>query len=190
MRVVVIDNYDSFTYNLVQGLGEFSPMVQVFKNDEISVDALAVLSPTHLVISPGPGLPEQAGISMAVIEHFGSKIPILGVCLGYQAMVLCFGGKLCIAPKLFHGKTSRIFHDGKGLFLGVPQAFSAMRYHSWIMDEGVALPNEVEMTSQTQEGVPMGIRHRSGRLEGVQFHPESYMTQHGRKLFQNFLEMH
>jgi anthranilate synthase/aminodeoxychorismate synthase-like glutamine amidotransferase len=187
MMIAVIDNYDSFTYNLVQYLGELGADVQVFRNDQITLDELASLSPSHLVISPGPGDPNDGGISNEAIRCFADKVPILGVCLGHQCMGAVFGGVVKRAPKLMHGKTSQIYHDGQGLFDGLPSPFEATRYHSLIVEE--PLPNCLEVTAFTIDGEVMSLRHRSHPTFGVQFHPESILTQHGKQLLKNFLAM-
>ena len=185
--IAVIDNYDSFTYNLVQYLGELGADVQVFRNDQITLDELATLSPSHLVISPGPGDPSDGGISNEAIRCFTDKVPILGVCLGHQCMGAVFGGVVKRAPKLMHGKTSQIYHDGQGIFDGLPSPFEATRYHSLIVEE--PLPNCLEVTAFTIDGEVMSLRHRSYPTFGVQFHPESILTQHGKQLLKNFLTM-
>ncbi len=185
-HVLVIDNYDSFTYNLVQYLGELGAEVTVFRHDEISTDEIAALAPTHILISPGPGDPDDAGISLAVIEKFHRTIPILGVCLGHQCIGQAFGGKIGAAKTLMHGKTSQIRHDGRGVFRDIPQDFTATRYHSLVVAE--ELPDCLEITARTPDGEMMGVRHKEFPVEGVQFHPEAILTEHGHKLLQNFLE--
>ncbi len=181
IHLVVIDNYDSFTYNLVQLLGimcqKLAPetRISVFRNDQITVTELADLSPTHLVISPGPCTPKEAGISVAAIKHFAGKIPILGVCLGHQSIGAAFGANIVRARRLMHGKTSAITHDGQGVFQGLPSPFEAMRYHSLVIEEG-SLPAELLVTARDEEGEIMGVRHREWPIEGVQFHPESIGT--------------
>jgi len=184
--IAVIDNYDSFTYNLVQYLGELGAEMQVFRNDRVTLDELIALSPRHLVISPGPGEPNDGGISNDAIRYFTGKIPVLGVCLGHQCLGAVYGGKVVRAPRLMHGKTSRIFHHGTGLFASVPSPFEATRYHSLIVEE--PLPTELEVTAFTAEGEVMGLKHREHPTFGVQFHPESILTQHGKLILQNFLE--
>ncbi|MFN2576804.1 MAG: aminodeoxychorismate/anthranilate synthase component II [Pyrinomonadaceae bacterium] len=187
--LLVIDNYDSFTYNLVQYLGELGERIEVRRNDEITVDEIdSGLRPARIVVSPGPGTPEDAGISMEVIERFAGRTPILGVCLGHQSIGQVFGGRVLRAPKLFHGKSSRVQHDGKTIFAGVDQDFSAGRYHSLIVEES-GLPDCLEISARTEDGIIMGLRHRSMRIEGVQFHPESIMTTQGKKLLANFLKL-
>jgi anthranilate synthase/phosphoribosyltransferase len=185
--VLIIDNYDSFTYNLAQYLGELGVPVQVVRNDAITLEEIAALAPSHIVISPGPGRPEQAGISMEVIRRFAPEVPILGVCLGHQAIGAAFGGRVIRAERLMHGKVSLIYHDGKGIFAGLPSPFSATRYHSLILDEPV--PECLEVCARTAEGEIMAVRHRSYPLVGVQFHPESFLTEHGHYLLRNFLEL-
>jgi anthranilate synthase/aminodeoxychorismate synthase-like glutamine amidotransferase len=187
--LLVIDNYDSFTYNLVQYLGELGEQIEVRRNNEIAIDEIASqLKPDRIVISPGPGTPSDAGISMEVIKHFGSTTPILGVCLGHQSIGQVFGGRVVRAPRLFHGKSSRVQHDGKTVFAGVEQDFDAGRYHSLIVDQA-DLPDCLEVSARTGEGIIMGLRHRTMRIEGVQFHPESIMTTEGKKLLANFLKL-
>lgn len=183
--IAVIDNYDSFTYNLVQYLGELGAEVCVFRNDAIAVEELDALDPTHIVISPGPGTPDDAGISREVIRQLGPRRPILGVCLGHQCIGEVFGGRVVRAPRLMHGKTSPIYHYGDGLFLGLPKPFEATRYHSLIVDE--PLPPDLALTAFTKEGEVMGLRHRVYPIFGVQFHPESILTEHGKQLLRNFL---
>jgi anthranilate synthase/aminodeoxychorismate synthase-like glutamine amidotransferase len=186
--VLVIDNYDSFTYNLVQYLGELGADVQVVRNDAASIEAIADRRPERIVISPGPGRPEQAGITMDVIRRFGQTIPILGVCLGHQAIGAVFGGEVVRAATPMHGKTSTIEHDARGLFAGLSSPFVASRYHSLIVaDEG--LPEVLEVSARTREdGAIMGLRHRAWPIQGVQFHPESILTGEGRHMLRNFLE--
>ncbi len=185
--IVLIDNYDSFTYNLVQALGELGAELKVFRNDEITVGEIERLSPTHLLISPGPCTPKEAGISVEAIRHFAGKIPILGVCLGHQSIGYAFGGKVVRAERLMHGKTSMIRHDGKGVFAGLPNPFEAMRYHSLVVEER-SLPECLEPTAWSEKDELMGLRHRELKVEGVQFHPESILTPEGNKLLKNFLD--
>jgi len=186
--VLVIDNYDSFTYNLVQYLGELGAEVRVVRNDAVSLETLAADPPQRIVISPGPGRPEQAGVTMSVIRHFGQTTPILGVCLGHQAIGAVFGGKVVRAVAPLHGKTSTIEHDGRGVFAGLTQPFTAARYHSLVVDEE-GLPPDLEVCARTREdGVIMGLRHRSWPVHGVQFHPESILTGEGRRILRNFLD--
>ncbi len=185
-HVLVIDNYDSFTYNLVQYLGELGADVTVFRHDEISPDEIEAQNPSHILISPGPGDPDDAGISLALIERFHKSTPILGVCLGHQCIGQAFGGKIVQAKSLMHGKTSKIEHDGKGVFRNIPQNFTATRYHSLVVED--TLPDCLEVTARTPDGEMMGIRHKEFPVEGVQFHPEAILTEHGHQLLQNFLE--
>ena len=186
--VLVIDNYDSFTYNLVQYLGELGAEVRVVRNDAVSLETLAADPPQRIVISPGPGRPEQAGVTMSVIRRFGQTTPILGVCLGHQAIGAVFGGKVVRAAAPLHGKTSTIEHDGRGVFAGLSQPFVAARYHSLVVEEE-GLPPELEVCARTREdGTIMGLRHRSWPVHGVQFHPESILTGEGRRILRNFLD--
>ena len=186
--ILVIDNYDSFTYNLVQYLGELGAEVQVVRNDAATIEQVAAMKPERIVISPGPGRPEQAGLTMEVIRHLGSGVPILGVCLGHQAIGAVFGGSVVRAAAPMHGKTSTIEHDGRGVFAGISGPFTASRYHSLIVAEE-GLPAELEVTARTQEDrAIMGLRHRTLPIHGVQFHPESILTGEGRKMLRNFLE--
>jgi len=188
VRMLLIDNYDSFTYNLVQAFAAHGADVMVYRNDAITVrDALA-LEPTHLVISPGPGRPEDAGVSLAMIAAFAERIPILGVCLGHQSLVQHFGGAIVRAGRLMHGKTSMAQHDGKTIYEGLSQPFEVGRYHS-LCAEPATLPDVLELTAQTEQGEIMGVRHRSLPLEGVQFHPESVLTPEGGRLMANFMRM-
>jgi len=184
--LVVIDNYDSFTYNLVQYLAEFGERVEVVRNDALSVADLTAEAPRALVISPGPGRPEDAGISMAALRALAGRTPILGVCLGHQCLAAAFGGRVVRAPVPVHGKTSAIRHYGDVLFSGIPDSFQATRYHSLIVEEAT-LPPELEVTARTEDGLVMALRHRRLPVYGVQFHPESIATPHGRKLLANFL---
>jgi anthranilate synthase/aminodeoxychorismate synthase-like glutamine amidotransferase len=183
--ITVIDNYDSFTYNLVQYLGELGAEVRVFRNDAVEVDELERLDPSHIVISPGPGDPSDAGISNEVICRLGPRRPVLGVCLGHQCLGAVFGGQVRRAPRLMHGKTSPVHHFGEGLFAGIPSPFEATRYHSLIVGE--PLPPVLEVSAFTAAGEIMGLRHKEFPLFGVQFHPESILTQHGKTLLHNFL---
>ncbi len=184
--IVVIDNYDSFTYNLVQYLGELGATLRVFRNDQVTLHEIARLAPSHIVISPGPGTPCDSGVSNAVIRNFYREVPILGVCLGHQCIGAVFGGIVTRAPRLMHGKTSMIYHDALGLFKGIPNPFQAGRYHSLVVS--APLPDELCVTASTQEGEVMGLRHREFPLEGVQFHPESVLTNHGKQILQNFIQ--
>jgi anthranilate synthase/aminodeoxychorismate synthase-like glutamine amidotransferase len=185
--IAVIDNYDSFTYNLVQYLGELGAEVQVFRNDAITVDELDSLQPSHVVISPGPGTPDDAGISTEVLRRLGPRLPVLGVCLGHQCLSTAFGGRVTRAGRLMHGKTSPVYHYGDRLFAGLPSPFDAMRYHSLIVEE--PLPEELAVTAFTSEGEVMGLRHRHYPVYGVQFHPESVLTAHGKRILRNFLDL-
>jgi anthranilate synthase/aminodeoxychorismate synthase-like glutamine amidotransferase len=184
--IVVIDNYDSFTYNLVQYLGELGAELQVYRNDQITLDEVRGLAPDKIVISPGPGDPDDGGISNDVIRELGPSIPILGVCLGHQCIGQVYGGKVSRAPRLMHGKTSAVYHKGKGLFNGVPSPFNATRYHSLIVEE--PLPESLKVTAFTSEGEVMGLRHKEHPVSGVQFHPESILTEHGKRILKNFLD--
>jgi anthranilate synthase/aminodeoxychorismate synthase-like glutamine amidotransferase len=184
--ILVIDNYDSFTYNLVQYLGEMGQEVRVHRNDKITADEIAAVKPDHLLVSPGPCDPKQAGISVAAIRRFAGEIPILGVCLGHQSIGHAFGGRIVRADRLMHGKTSPIRHDGRGVFAGVPQEFTATRYHSLLI-ERATLPDCLEISAETAEGEIMGVRHKTLPVEGVQFHPESVLTEHGRQILENFI---
>jgi anthranilate synthase component 2 len=187
--VLVIDNYDSFTYNLVQYLGELGATVTVRRNNETTIAEIRALQPTRILISPGPGRPEHAGITLDAIRTFGSSVPMLGVCLGHQAMGLAFGGRVIRAPLPMHGKTSLVEHDGRGVFSGITNAFTASRYHSLIVAEE-AWPADLEISARAQEdGLVMGLRHRSWPMHGVQFHPESILTDEGRRILRNFLEL-
>jgi anthranilate synthase/aminodeoxychorismate synthase-like glutamine amidotransferase len=186
--LAVIDNYDSFTYNLVQYLGELGQEIRVFRNDEINVEDLAGLRPDRIVISPGPCTPNEAGISLKVVEQLAGKVPILGVCLGHQSIGQAFGGKVVRAREVVHGKTSRIFHDEKGLFAGLPNPFPATRYHSLVVARD-SLPDCLEVTAKTWDEEIMGLRHKSLPVEGVQFHPESFLTTVGKDLLRNFLDI-
>jgi anthranilate synthase/aminodeoxychorismate synthase-like glutamine amidotransferase len=187
LMVFVIDNYDSFTYNLVQYLGELGARVVVRRNNEVTVDEIEALGPARMVISPGPGRPEQAGITVEAIRRFGARIPILGVCLGHQAIGLAFGGNVVRAAVPMHGKVSTITHDARGIFAGVTNPFQAARYHSLIVDRA-SMPSELEISAETQDdGIVMGVRHREYPVHGVQFHPESVMTRQGMHMLENFL---
>ena len=185
-RLLMIDNYDSFTYNLVQYLGELGAEVDVRRNDAVSLDDVAALRPDAVVISPGPCTPREAGVSVPLIQRFAGEIPILGVCLGHQAIGAAFGGAIVRAPRVMHGKTSPIHHDRRGVFAGLPDPFDATRYHSLVIDPA-ALPAELERSAWTAEGEIMGVRHRRWLVEGVQFHPESILTLEGKRLLGNFL---
>ncbi len=184
--ILVIDNYDSFTFNLVQHLGELGAELEVRRNDQITLDEIEALDPEKIVVSPGPCTPKEAGISVDLIQRFAGKKPILGVCLGHQAIGEAFGGNVVRAPYLMHGKTSSIHHDGREIFHGLPQDFTATRYHSLIVRRE-SLPDELEISAETADGLIMGLRHKRFAVEGVQFHPESILTDVGRKLLENFL---
>ena len=186
--LILLDNYDSFTYNLYQYLSELGEQVEVYRNDKITVAEVEALKPDRVVISPGPCTPNEAGISMDLIQHMAGKVPVLGVCLGHQSMGQVFGGNVVRAGRLMHGKTSPIHHDGKGLFEGVPNPFDAVRYHSLLV-ERESLPDCLEITAETAEGEIMGLRHKEFVVEGIQFHPESIMTLPGKDLLRNFLKM-
>lgn len=185
--IIVIDNYDSFTYNLVQYLGELGADMRVFRNDQVTVEDIRRLLPSHIVISPGPGTPDDGGISNQVICEFHREVPILGVCLGHQCIGQVFGGVVERAPRLMHGKTSLIYHDSRGIFQGLPNPFEAARYHSLLVKE--PLPEELSVTAFTRQGEVMGIRHKTFPLQGVQFHPESILTPHGKQILKNFIEL-
>jgi anthranilate synthase/aminodeoxychorismate synthase-like glutamine amidotransferase len=187
--VLVLDNYDSFTYNLVQYLGELGADVTVRRNDETSVDEVRALQPARILISPGPGRPEDAGVTLDVIRTFAERVPMLGVCLGHQAMGLAFGGQVVRAPLPMHGKTSTVEHDGRGLFSGITAPFQASRYHSLVVAEA-EWPGDLEITARAKEdGLVMGLRHRQWPVHGVQFHPESILTHEGRHILRNFLQL-
>ncbi|AEG15804.1 glutamine amidotransferase of anthranilate synthase [Desulfofundulus kuznetsovii DSM 6115] len=186
--VIMIDNYDSFVYNLVQYLQELGQQVRVFRNDRVTLEEMEALSPSHIVISPGPCTPDEAGISLAAIKHFAGRIPILGVCLGHQAIGQAFGGRVVRAGRPMHGKTSLVYHDGTGIYRGLPNPFAAARYHSLLV-ERETLPDCLTITAQTGQGEIMGLRHREYSVEGVQFHPESILTMVGKKLLANFLTL-
>ncbi len=186
--LLMIDNYDSFTYNLVQYLGELGQRVAVYRNDQITLDDVEVLAPAHIVISPGPCTPNEAGICVDLVREYGAAIPILGVCLGHQSIAQAYGGRITRAQKLMHGKTSMIVHHSRGVFAEIPSPFQATRYHSLIVDSR-NVPGELEITAHTAEGEVMGLRHKEHPVEGVQFHPESILTRGGKILLQNFLEM-
>jgi len=185
--MVVIDNYDSFTYNLVQYLGMLGARLTVFRNDKIDLVGLEELHPTHLIISPGPCSPKEAGISVAAIRHFAGRIPILGVCLGHQSIGEAFGGRIIRSPRLMHGKTSLIYHDGQDIFQGIPSPFEATRYHSLIV-ERETFPQCLEVSAQTAVGEIMGLRHKTHAIFGVQFHPESILTAEGMNILRNFIK--
>jgi len=185
--ILMIDNYDSFTYNIVQYMGELGADIQVKRNDQISIDEIESLNPKKIVISPGPCTPDKAGISIEAIQNFAGKIPLLGVCLGHQSVGAAFGGEVVKAGKLMHGKTSEVRHDGKTLFKGLPNPFTATRYHSLVLNRKT-LPDCFEITAESDDNEIMGIRHKELSVEGVQFHPESILTTHGKDLLKNFIE--
>jgi anthranilate synthase component 2 len=184
--LLMIDNYDSFTYNLVQYFSELGEKVAVYRNDEITLDKIAQLNPERIVISPGPCTPNEAGVSLAVINQFSQNIPVLGVCLGHQSIGQAFGGRVVHAKQLMHGKTSPIFHHDAGVFRGLPNPFTATRYHSLVV-ERATLPDCLEITAWTEDGEIMGIRHKTLAIEGIQFHPESILSEHGHQMLENFL---
>jgi len=185
--LLMIDNYDSFTYNLVQYLGELGEEVKVLRNDEITLEGIERLAPARIVISPGPCTPDEAGISVPLVRHFAGEIPILGVCLGHQSIGQALGGRIVHARQLMHGKTSAIHHDGRGVFRGLPDGFTATRYHSLAI-ERASLPGSLVVSAWSEDGEIMGVRHKELAVEGVQFHPESILTEHGHQLLKNFLE--
>ena len=185
--VLMIDNYDSFTYNLVQYLAELGAQVRVVRNDEISVDEVRSLAPRAIVISPGPSAPDQAGISLELVQHLAGRVPIFGVCLGHQTIGQAFGGKVVRAKRVMHGKVSAVRHDGEGVFRGLPAEFRATRYHSLAV-ERASLPACLKITAEAEDGEIMGLRHREYAVEGVQFHPEALLTEHGHRMLQNFIE--
>ncbi len=185
--ILVLDNYDSFTYNIVQYLGEMGENIAVHRNDKITTEEIAALRPEKIVISPGPCSPTEAGISVETITRFAGEIPIFGVCLGHQSIGHAFGGRVVRAGRLMHGKISPIHHDGKGVFAGMPQPFTATRYHSLLIERD-SLPDCLEITAETKEGEIMGVRHKTLDVEGVQFHPESVLTQDGKRLLENFVQ--
>jgi anthranilate synthase/aminodeoxychorismate synthase-like glutamine amidotransferase len=186
--VFVLDNYDSFTYNLVQYMGELGADMTIRRNDEVTVAEVEALEPERILLSPGPCTPQEAGISIPLIQHFAGKVPILGVCLGHQAIGAAFGGNVVRAPKLMHGKTSSVNHDGRTIFAGIASPMTCTRYHSLIVEEN-ELPEELEISARTDDGTIMGLRHRRFPVEGVQFHPESVLTSDGKRLIRNFLEL-
>ncbi len=188
MKILVIDNYDSFTYNLVQLLGGYNCNLIVKRNDEIEADEIEKIKPDKILLSPGPGRPENSKITITVIKNFGYNIPILGVCLGHQAIGYCFGGKIIKSPKIMHGKTSEILHDGKTIFKELPKNFEATRYHSLIVEKE-SLPDELEISAETSDGIIMGLRHKNLPIEGIQFHPESILTKEGKNIIKNWLAL-
>ena len=185
--ILVIDNYDSFTYNLVQYLGELGQELRVFRNDRMTVSDIEAIAPARIVISPGPCTPDQAGISVEAIRYFAGRLPLLGVCLGHQSIGQAFGGQVIRAPKPVHGKTSQISHDGRSVFAGLPNPFTATRYHSLIVEES-SLPDCLEVSARSEDGLIMGLRHRDYPIDGVQFHPESILTTVGKDLLRNFVK--
>lgn len=186
--LLVIDNYDSFTYNLVQYLGELGADLKIFRNDEITVDEIEELVPEHILISPGPGTPDSAGITLETIARFAGKLPILGVCLGHQSIGQHFGGKVSRAPEPVHGKPVEVTHDGRSIFAGLPEKFNAGRYHSLIVERD-GMPDCLEISAESPDGLVMGLRHKELPIEGVQFHPESILTEHGKTMLANFLKL-
>lgn len=188
MKILVIDNYDSFTFNLVQLLGAFSNNIIIKRNDEITIKEVEKLNPNKILISPGPGKPEDSNISLSIIKELGNKYPILGVCLGHQAIGIAYGGKVIKAKELMHGKTSLILHDGKTIYNNIPQKFVATRYHSLVIDPQ-SLPADLEITSYTEDNVIMGVRHKKCNVEGIQFHPESILTEQGYYIIKNWVEL-
>jgi anthranilate synthase component 2 len=189
IKLLMVDNYDSFTYNIVQYFGELGADIEVFRNDEIDLEGIAQRKPDRLVISPGPCSPAEAGISVAAIQHFAGKLPILGVCLGHQSIGAAFGGKIVRAQELMHGKTSVIQTTQQGVFRNLPEKFTVNRYHSLAIDRA-SCPADLQITAWTDDGEIMGVRHKSLAIEGVQFHPESILTEHGHAMLKNFLEDH
>jgi anthranilate synthase/aminodeoxychorismate synthase-like glutamine amidotransferase len=185
--VLLIDNYDSFTYNLAQYVGEMRQEVQVVRNDRMSLEDIMALNPSHMIISPGPGDPSQAGLSCELVRSFADKIPVLGICLGHQCIAAAYDGRVVRSRQVVHGKTSEIYHSGRGVFQGLPSPFEATRYHSLIVEEE-ALPENIEITAHTSDGEIMGIKVQGRRVEGLQFHPESILTKHGKQLLRNFLQ--
>lgn len=186
--ILVIDNYDSFTYNIVQYLGELGAEIEVVRNDKITLDEIRAMGPTHIVVSPGPGTPDDGGVSLDVIREMGATTPVLGVCLGHQCIGQAYGGIVHRAGRLMHGKVSAVHHNGEGLFAGLPNPFTATRYHSLIVEEDT-LPDALEVTARTDQGEIMGLRHKVYPVYGVQFHPESILTEHGPQMLQNFLNV-
>ncbi|CAG0998156.1 anthranilate synthase component II [Burkholderiales bacterium] len=186
--LLMIDNYDSFTYNLVQYFAELGEEVKVFRNDAIGLDEIARLAPARIVISPGPCTPSEAGVSVPLIQRFAGRVPILGVCLGHQSLGQAFGGRIVRAQRVMHGKLSEVTHDGRGVFYGLPSPFTVTRYHSLAI-ERASLPECLEVSAQSEDGEIMGVRHKSHALEGVQFHPEAVLTEHGHALLKNFLQL-
>ena len=188
MKILVIDNYDSFTYNLVQLIGTFKNEIVIKRNDEIDEEAISEIHPDKILISPGPGRPEQSNMSLKAIDKFGKNVPVLGVCLGHQAIGYIYGGSVVKAPKLMHGKTSNINHDGRTIFKNISQNFEATRYHSLIIDKE-SLPLSLEISAESEDGIVMGIRHKEYPVEGIQFHPESFLTNEGSNIIKNWLAL-
>ena len=186
--ILIIDNYDSFTYNLAQYIGEIGQEPEVIRNDQASLEEIAASNPSHILISPGPGGPSDAGVSCALVRHFAGKIPILGICLGHQCIAAAFNGRVGRADRIVHGKTSQVYHSGQGVLQGLPSPFDAARYHSLIVEEE-ALPEHIEITAHTSDGEIMGIKLRGQPVEGLQFHPESILTKHGKQLLRNFIQL-
>ena len=187
MKILVIDNYDSFTYNLVQLAGHFTRSVSVRRNDRVDLAEVRALAPDRIIISPGPGRPEDSNISLDIIRHLGPEIPVLGVCLGHQSIGICFGARVVRAPYLMHGKISEILHDGRTIFSGLPQNFAATRYHSLIIDR-CSVNGNLEISAETGDGLVMGVRHKEYPVEGIQFHPESFLTLEGSRILKNWME--
>ena len=187
--ILIIDNYDSFTYNLVQYIGMINPKLQVHRNDQITIDEISILSPEKIVISPGPGKPEDAGVSIDIIKTFGGEIPIFGICLGHQAIAVAFGGKVGRANEIVHGKTSKITHSGSEIFTEIPSEFKATRYHSLVAEEDAFPSDSLKITARTENGLIMALEHKTFPIFGVQFHPESIVTEHGVQMVKNFLKV-
>ena len=186
--ILLIDNYDSFTYNIYQFMCELGAQVEVLRNDEATIEEIDLMAPERIVVSPGPKTPSEAGVSVEAIRHFGPRLPVLGVCLGHQCVGQAFGGSVVPAGEIMHGKTSLVHHDGRGVFTGLPSPFEAIRYHSLAIDRD-CLPGDLEVSAWTDRGVIMGVRHAGHPVEGVQFHPESIKTEHGKALLKNFIEL-
>lgn len=188
MKILIIDNYDSFTFNLVQIVGEYTQDLIIKRNDKITLDEISELTPDKILISPGPGRPEDSNISLEIIKNLGHSIPLLGVCLGHQGIGIAFGGIVTNAPYLMHGKSSQIIHDGKTIYKDIPQKFEAGRYHSLAIDKA-SLPDELEISAETEDGIIMGVRHKLHPIEGIQFHPESILTKVGKELIKNWVDL-
>ena len=186
--ILLIDNYDSFTYNIYQFMSELGAQVEVLRNDEATIEEIDLMAPERIVVSPGPKTPSEAGVSVAAVRHFGPRLPVLGVCLGHQCVGEAFGGSVGAAGEIMHGKTSLVHHDGRGVFAGLPSPFKAIRYHSLAIDRD-RLPGDLQVSAWTDRGVIMGVRHADHPVEGVQFHPESIKTEHGKALLKNFIEL-